>query len=177
MMSHTRLQIITIHILANIASSKGNKIMKFGQLINHSVINTLLQKSCIKWGKETSSRPLVNKLHNISDCWFRDIPNINFLQNGVWLASPPHFSLGFLRKTFPMLYSISLPNFIVCLCLLLEILGNMCIVIVCCSAYDVINFETNNSFLVKLLSRIIRTYLRNEKSFEIKSIFIIFKGH
>ena len=37
---------------------KGNQTMKFGQFIKYSKKNIFLQKSCRKWGRETSSRPL-----------------------------------------------------------------------------------------------------------------------
>ena len=59
-----------------------------------------------------------------------------------------------------MLYSINWPNFIVWLPLLLEILGIMCIAIVCFPGGDLINFEIN--LLYKIL---IFKYLENEKSF------------
>ena len=58
MTSKTVQQIITIHILPNISRSKGNLAMKFGQLIRYSVRNTFLQKSCRKYGRETSARTL-----------------------------------------------------------------------------------------------------------------------
>ena len=48
-------QTVTIHILPNISRSKDNQTMKFGQLIEYNN-NTFLQKSCRKWGRETSSR-------------------------------------------------------------------------------------------------------------------------
>ena len=37
MKSHTRKQIITIHILSNILRSKGNQAIKFGQLMEYDV--------------------------------------------------------------------------------------------------------------------------------------------
>ena len=43
---------------SNISGSKGNQAIKFGQLINYSVRNIFLQKSCRKWDRETSFRPL-----------------------------------------------------------------------------------------------------------------------
>ena len=74
-----------------------------------------------------------------------------------------------------MLDYIKWPNFITWLFLLLEILGYMCLVIICCPAYDVINFETNPSFFVKLLFSIIKKsgqklkYLKYEmKAFNMK---------
>ena len=57
--------------------------------------------------------------------------NFNFPQKGQGLVSPLHFVNDFSRKMFLLLYSINRPNFIVWLPLLLEILGNMCVTIVC----------------------------------------------
>ena len=48
---------ITTHILPNILQSKGNQVMKFGQVIVYSKRNIFLQKSCIKWGRETNCVP------------------------------------------------------------------------------------------------------------------------
>ena len=69
-----------------------------------------------------------------------------------------------------MLHSNNWPNFIVWLLLLLEILSNIFITIVCQPGCDVIKFEINLIFLIKL------KYLENEKSFwrEIKNIFYHF---
>ena len=53
--------------------------------------------------------------------------------------------------------SINWINFIAWLPLFLEILGNKCIVIIYCPAYDVINFEINHSFLIKPFFYIIKT--------------------
>ena len=58
MMSQTGLQTIAIHILHNISQSKGNKTMKFGQLIEYNKGNIFLQKLFRKWVNETSYRPL-----------------------------------------------------------------------------------------------------------------------
>ena len=60
------------------------------------------------------------------------------------------FCVWFSKKMILMSYSTSWPNFIFSLSLLLEILGNTCIVIICCYHCDVINFEINYSFLIKL---------------------------
>ena len=49
------------------------------------------------------------------------------------------------------------PNFIVWLLFLLEMLGNMCILIICYLACDVINFETNLRFLINPI------FLHNQK--------------
>ena len=62
------------------------------------------------------------------------------------LASPPHFVCNFSRKIFLMSYSIDWQNFIASLPLILEMLGNMCIAIICGLLCDVINCETNHSF-------------------------------
>ena len=57
--------------------------------------------------------------------------NLDFLDKGLGIVSPVHFVYNFSTKMFLMLYSINCPNFSVWLPLLLEILGNMCIAIVC----------------------------------------------
>ena len=54
--------------------------------------------------------------------------NFNFLEKGLGLVSSPHFVYKPSKKMFLMIYSI---NFIVRLLLLLEVLGNICIPIVC----------------------------------------------
>ena len=48
-----------------------------------------------------------------------------------------------------MIYFIIWPNFIAWLPLLFEILGHICILIICCPVCDVINFEINQSFLIE----------------------------
>ena len=57
--------------------------------------------------------------------------------------------IGEGRLRFLLLYSIALPNFIVLLLLLHEILDNMGTVIIFYLGCDVINFETNLIFLIK----------------------------
>ena len=99
-----------------------------------------------------------------------------FLRKGNSFST---FCDWFFKKIFLMVCSISWSNFIVCLPLLLEILGNIYILIICFLGCDVMNFEINPIFLIKLLfymtkkSRQQPKYLENEKSFkgEIKIIF------
>ena len=57
--------------------------------------------------------------------------NFDFSDKSLGIVSLVHFVYDFSTKLFDMLYSINGPNFIVWLPLLLEILGNMCIAIVC----------------------------------------------
>ena len=52
------LPTIAIHILPNTSQSKGNKTMKFGQLLEYNKRNIYLRKLRRKRGKETSSRSL-----------------------------------------------------------------------------------------------------------------------
>ena len=75
--------------------------------------------------------------------------NFDFLDKGLGIVSPAYFVYDFSTKMFLMLYSINRPNSIVWLPLLLEILGNMCIAIVCKPGCDVINFKINLIFLIK----------------------------
>ena len=58
MVPHTGQQIILKNILPNIWRSKHKQVMKF-QLVKHSMKNIFLQKSCRKWGRESSSRPVL----------------------------------------------------------------------------------------------------------------------
>ena len=76
-----------------------------------------------------------------------------------------------------MSFSINWPNLIVQFSLFLEILKNMCIVIICSALCDVIDFEIKLSFLSSLLptwQKKVRkkTYLQIEKGFsdEVKNI-------
>ena len=60
-------QTIVIHVLSNISRSKGNRILKFGQLIEYNTRNIFLEQSYTKCGGETSTRPFSKKLKlNIS---------------------------------------------------------------------------------------------------------------
>ena len=49
MTSQPGLQTIVIHMLANISRSKGNQIMKFGQLIECNMRNIFIEKWYAKW--------------------------------------------------------------------------------------------------------------------------------
>ena len=61
MTSQPGKQNIAIHILPNISPSKGNKTMKFGQLIEYNITNIFLEKSCTKCGGETIPLPFSEK--------------------------------------------------------------------------------------------------------------------
>ena len=108
--------------------------------------------------------------------------NFNFSEKGLELVSPSHFAYDFSGKMFLILHSIYWPNLIVWFPLLLEILGNLCITIVCSPGCDAIKFEINLIFLIKPFcymtkkSRQKPKYLENEMSFrgKIKSIFLSF---
>ena len=78
--------------------------------------------------------------------------NFDFLEKGLWLVSPPHLIHDFPREIFPMLYSSNLLNFIAWLPLILEILDNICIVIICFPVFDIINCDINLSFLINSFS-------------------------
>ena len=69
-------------------------------------------------------------------------------KNSSRTSLPSSFS-AWLLKTLLIFYYW--PNFIVCLPLLREILGNMCIVIVCQPGCDVINFKIDLIFLIEPL--------------------------
>ena len=61
MTSQPGSQIIAIHILPNISRSKGNQMMKFGQLIEYNMRNISVEKSYTKCAGETIPRPLSKK--------------------------------------------------------------------------------------------------------------------
>ena len=90
-----------------------------------------------------------NKLFKILHYWSRDLLNFDFLDKGLGIVSPAYFVYDFSTKMFLMLYSINWPNFIAWLPLLLEILGNICIAIVCYPGCDVMDFEINLIFLIE----------------------------
>ena len=48
MTSQSGLQAITIHILPNVSQSRGNQMMKFGQLIEYNKRDIFLKKLCRK---------------------------------------------------------------------------------------------------------------------------------
>ena len=85
---------------------------------------------------------------------------------------------------FLMLHSINWPNFIIWLHLLLEILGNICIVIVCWEGCDVMKFEWALSFLSSRFATWWKSHdknlniLRGKRAFQVtlKVFFTIFKG-
>ena len=54
-------QIIVIRILPNISRSRGNKTIKFGQVIEYNPRNIFLEKLFSKCSEETSPRPFSKK--------------------------------------------------------------------------------------------------------------------
>ena len=77
---------------------------------------------------------------------------------------------GFSREIFLMLYYINCPTFIVWLPLLLEVLGNICVAIVCFPGCDVINLKINLIYRIKPFLYMTKKrrqkfkYLKNKKS-------------
>ena len=90
-----------------------------------------------------------NKLFKTLHYWSSDALNFDFLDKGLGIASPAHFVHDFSIKMFLVLYSINWPNFIAWLPLLLDILGNMCIAIICFPGCDVMDFEINIIFRIE----------------------------
>ena len=56
------IQSIVIHILPNISRSKGNKAIKFGQLIEYNMKNIFLEKLSTTYGGQNSPRLFPGKL-------------------------------------------------------------------------------------------------------------------
>ena len=61
MTSQPRKQAIAIHILPSISRSKGNKAMKFGQLIEYNMTNNFLERSYTKCSGEAIPRSFSEK--------------------------------------------------------------------------------------------------------------------
>ena len=61
MTSQPGKQTIAVHILSNISTNKDRQKIKFGQLIEYHMRNLFLEKSCTKYGVETSYRDLFLK--------------------------------------------------------------------------------------------------------------------
>ena len=55
-------QTIVIHVSPNILRNKDNQAMKFGQLREYNMANSLIVKSYTKCGGEASPRPFSEKL-------------------------------------------------------------------------------------------------------------------
>ena len=147
--------------MPNISRSKGNQTIKLDQLIECNMRHICLEKLYAKCDWETSPRTfsenfnlsisldqkskvlcslylLHAKLRAIKTFWnLADhflLPHITLfykIKRGLSLGSLPHFQHNVWRKIFLLLYSINWPSFTLRLALLREILGNMCIAIVC----------------------------------------------
>ena len=100
-----------------------------------------------------------------------------FLEKSLGLISPSHFVYIILRKYFLNLYSIKWPNFIIWLPVRLEILGNMCTVIIWFPVGGIINFETSLSLLIWFFSFMTNLNIVRKKKFLrwIWKYFFIFK--
>ena len=100
-----------------------------------------------------------------------EICSILILLNEFGTVFSTTFFYGFSWNKFFMLHSINRPNFILWLPLLLEILGNMFIVIISFLVHDAMNLVMNLSSLIKLFSHMtkkVRTkskYFKNRKGF------------
>ena len=139
MMSQNGQQIITIYIVCNDSRCKDNQTVTFDQLIKYSVSNIFIQKSCRKWGRETSSRPLFvsekslrskQVVNNLVLIYFvrprpqqkqtlyyfklmiRRYVQFWFLIKGSGTSFSTTSFYNFPRKIFLILYSINWSNFI-----------------------------------------------------------------
>ena len=61
MASQPGKQTFAIHILSYISRSKDNQTVEFGQLIEYNTRKIFLEKSCPKFGGETSPKPFSKK--------------------------------------------------------------------------------------------------------------------
>ena len=101
---------------------------------------------CYDMSKSSSKYPSVQLL---TTCFYLTWSFLFKKKGGLWLVSLSHFLHDFWRKIFLTLYATKWLNLIAWLPLLLEILGNMCIIITCFPVSDVIKFEITFSFRIK----------------------------
>ena len=72
-----------------------------------------------------------------------------------WISLTASFSTWFLKERISYALFIKWPSFIASLAFFLDILGNICITVICFPVCDVaINFEINLSFFIKSFSYI-----------------------
>ena len=121
-----------------------------------------------------------SKLHKTLGYWFRDQflsfrKRLEVQLEAQFLFFRRGCGNSFLTIFCVWLYSISWCNFIVWLLLLLEILGNMCIAIVCFPSCDVIFL--NLTFPIKLFFYMIKNSKQKFKSWERREIFRWNKKH
>ena len=122
-----------------------------------------------------TGRPVPNLFLFLKKSLFRQKQAINtlvliyfssswLLEKGLELVSPhyifptPYFPYGFSRKVFLILYSINLPNFIVWLLLHFEILGIICIRVICFPVSDTVHLEFDLNFPFKSFFYMTKTF-------------------
>ena len=173
MTSQTGILTITTRILSNFSWSKSSQTMKFILLIEYKMKNIFLEKSSPNsfYKNQNWAYRWINILKCYKFCFY-DMPKSSskcpsvqilttcFYLTWIFLKNKErsellylsHFQYDFWRKIFLTLYAIKWLNLIAWLPLLLEILGNMCIIITCFPVCDVIKFEITFSFLIKPFS-------------------------
>ena len=100
------------------------------------------------WLEHTIKSNSTNFQTNLQILRSNDVLNFDFSENDLGLVPSPHFMYNFFKKDVSHVICFC-PNFIIRFPLLLEVLGNTCIIIICFQVYDVINFEISLSFLIK----------------------------
>ena len=174
-----------MHILPNISRSKSNETIRFCGLIaipsfkNNAENETgrlvpnlflFLKKALFR------QKQVINTLVLIyfSSSWLRHTIKTNcikfqtvdpeILEKSPGLVSPhhifptPYFPYGFSTKVFLILYSINLPNFIVWLLLHFEILGIICIRVICFPVSDTVHLEFDLNFPFKSFFYMTKTF-------------------
>ena len=163
--------------MPSISRSKGNQTLKFGQLIECNMGNIFLEKSHRMWRRNAFLKTKnwaylwINSLKFYTVCFYcmaswgllkyietkmqtnyfhLILSLLKKIKRGLELVILPHFPHNVWRKIFLVLCSISWPNFSVWLPLICEILGNICVGNVCEPGCDVMHFEVNLIFLIKL---------------------------
>ena len=89
MTSQTDSQTIPVYILLNISRSKGKQTMKLDQLIEYTMRNIFVEKSCTKFARQIILRPLskktklsisLDRLCKILNCLFLFYANLRAIE-------------------------------------------------------------------------------------------------
>ena len=133
MTTKTVKHIVIIHILPIYQEVKAPRQWNLICLMEDKLRNIFFQKSCRKWGRITSSRPLFffkkkKKLYIKSKQVVsilvliyvgrpphgRTLKNFDFFKKGLGLASRPHFVHGFQEKYFSLNFIEDIGQYVIC---------------------------------------------------------------
>ena len=140
--------------------------------------NIFLEKLFTKCGGETITRPF-SKIENISESIAKSymqfvyiVCQVESCQNILKLSYRPLAFTSYKSPYLILFYFINWPDFIVWLPLIRGMLDNICVLIVCQPGCDVISFEINLIFLIRLFFYMTKKSKQNVINYVINESFI-----